>query len=95
MTALTRKGQKFMWTEACENSFLELKKRLTTAPVLRIPQGIIGFAIYCDTSKLGPGVVLMQDGKVIAYTSRQLKDYEKRNPTHDLELAAVVFALKI
>ena len=68
---------------------------LTTAPVLTIPQGTSGFAIYCDASKLGLGAVLMQHGKVIAYASRQLKDYEKRYPIHDLELAAVVFALKI
>ena len=69
MTALTRKGQKFMWTEACENSFQELKKRLTTAPVLTIPQGTTGFAIYCDASKLGLGAILIQHSKVIAYAS--------------------------
>ena len=95
MTTLTRKGQKFTSTEACESSFQQLKKRLTTAPVLTIPQGTAGFAIYCDASKLGLGAVLMQHGKVITYASHQLKDYEKRYPTHDLELAAVVFALKI
>ena len=70
MTALTQKGQKFMWTEACENSFQELKKRLTTALVLTIPQGTIGFAIYYDVSKLGLGAVLIQHGKVITYASR-------------------------
>ena len=86
MTALTRKGQKFMWIEACENSFQELNKRLTTALVLTIPQGITGFAIYSDASKLELRAVLMPYGKVIAYASRQLKDYEKKYPTHDLEL---------
>ena len=84
-----------MWTERCEESFQELKRRLTTAPVLTLPQGTEGFAIYCDASKSGLGAVLMQHGKVVAYASRQLKDYETRYPTHDLELAAVVFALKI
>ena len=95
LTALTRKGQKYVWTERCEESFQELKRRLTTAPVLTLPQGTEGFAIYCDASKSGLGAVLMQHGKVVAYASRQLKDYETRYPTHDLELAAVVFALKI
>ena len=95
LTLLTRKGHKFTWTEACEKSFQELKTRLTTAPVLTIPHGNNGFAIYCDASKHGLGAVLMQNGKVVAYASRQLKDYETRYPTHDLELAAVVFALKM
>ena len=89
LTLLTRKGHKFTWTEACEKSFQELKTRLTTAPVLTIPHGNNGFAIYCDASKHGLGVVLMQNGKVVAYASRQLKDYETRYPTHDLELAAL------
>ena len=78
LTALTRKGQKYVWTERCEESFQELKRRLTTAPVLTLPQGTEGFAIYCDASKLGLGAVLMQHGKVVAYASRQLKDYETR-----------------
>ena len=95
LTALTRKGQKYVWTEQCEESFQELKRRLTIAPVLTLPQGIEGFTIYCDASKSGLGAVLMQHGKVVAYASRQLKDYETRYPTHDIELAAVVFALKI
>jgi len=72
-----------------------LKKRLTSAPILVIPSGSEGFVIYSDASGLGLGAVLMQHGKVIAYASRQLKDYEKNYPTHDLELAVVVFALKI
>ena len=95
LTNLTRKGRKYEWTDACEKSFQELKKRLTTAPVLAIPEGNDGFVIYSDASKMGLGAVLMQNEKVIAYASRQLKDYEKNYPTHDLELAAVVFALKI
>ena len=72
-----------------------MKKRLTTALVLTIPQGGEKFTIYRDASHQGLGCVLMQDGKVIAYGSRQLKPHELNYPTHDLELAAIVFALKI
>ena len=86
---LTRKNVRFTWTEDCEKSFQELKKRLTTAHVLAIPSGNDGFMIYSDASKMGLGVVLMQHGRVITYASRQLKDYEKNYPTHDLELVAV------
>ena len=85
----------FKWTDACEKCFQELKKRLTSAPILSIPSGTGGFVVYSDASKNGLGCVLMQNGKVVAYASRQLKEYEKNYPTHDLELAAVVFALKI
>ncbi|KAL5540690.1 hypothetical protein UlMin_043342 [Ulmus minor] len=88
LTALTRKNHRFEWTEACEKSFQELKARLVSAPILTIPNGIDEFIIYSDASKMGLGAVLMQNGKVIAYASRQLKDYEKNYPTHDLELAA-------
>lgn len=95
LTKLTRKSTKFEWTDACEQSFQELKKRLTSAPILSIPSGTGNFVVYSDASKNGLGSVLMQNGKVIAYASRQLKEYEKNYPTHDLELAAVVFALKI
>ena len=86
---------KIVWSEACERSFQELKKRLVTAPVLSLPFGTDNFIIYSDASKEGLGCVLMQEGKVIAYASRQLKTHEQNYPTHDLELAAVVFALKI
>ncbi|XP_073137715.1 uncharacterized protein [Henckelia pumila] len=79
----------------CEKSFLVLKKKLMTSPVLAIPEGIGRFVIYTDASKSGLGAVLMQDGKIIAYASRQLKIHEKNYPTHDLELAVVVFALKL
>ena len=71
-----------------------MKKRLTTASVLTILQVSTGFAIYCDASKFGLGAVLMQHGKVVAYAIRQLKDYESRYATHDMELAAIMFALK-
>ena len=95
LTKLTRKEEKFIWSEACQNSFDELKQRLTTAPVLTLPSGSEGFTVYCDASKQGLGCVLMQHDRVIAYASRQLKKHEVNYPTHDLELAAVVFALRI
>ena len=95
LTNLTRKATKFIWTAECEESFQELKSRLSKAPVLSLPDDNGGLVVYSDASHRGLGCVLMQRGKVIAYASRQLKDYEKRYPTHDLELAAVVFALKI
>ena len=95
LTRLTRKGIKFVWSEACQRSFDELRQRLTSAPILALPVMGEGFVIYSDASHSGLGCVLMQHGRVIAYASRQLKDYEKNYPTHDLELAAVVFALKL
>nr|GFC04420.1 putative reverse transcriptase domain-containing protein [Tanacetum cinerariifolium] len=88
-------GLAVVWNEEREKSFEELKQRLVSAPVLTLPSGSGGFQIYSDASKKGLGCVLMQHGKVIAYASRQLKPYELNYPTHDLELAAVVFALKI
>ena len=95
LSRLTQKKVKFQWSDECEKSFQELKTRLTTAPVLTLPDGTDGFVVYCDASMIGLGCVLMQKGKVIAYTSRQLKVHEKNYPAHDLELAAVVFALKL
>src|SRR5512136_2028050 len=95
MTRLLQKDVKYKWSEDCERSFQELKKRLVTAPVLILPDSRKGFQVYCDASRLGLGCVLMQDGKVVAYASRQLRPHEKNYPTHDLELAAVVHALKI
>ena len=95
LTQLTRKDQPFAWTDRCEESFRELKLRLTSAPVLIIPDVSKPFEVYCDASHQGLGCVLMQERKVVAYASRQLKIHEKNYPTHDLELAAVVFALKI
>ena len=95
MTKLTQKKAKFVWSDECEESFQTLKERLVSAPILSLPDGLEGFVVYCDASRIGLGCVLMQSGKVIAYASRQLKVHEKNYPTHDLELAAVVFALKI
>ena len=95
MTNLLQKKAKFIWTDKCQESFEEIKKRLTTAPVLAQPNGTLGFIVYSDASKMGLGCVLMQNERVIAYASRQLRQYEQNYPTHDLELAAVVHALKI
>ena len=92
LTLLTRKKVKFQWSKECEQSFQELKKHLIIAPILALPEGLV---VYSDASKMGLGCVLMQHGKVIAYVLRQLKDYENNYPTHDLELAATVFVLKI
>jgi hypothetical protein len=94
LTQLLKKDKMFEWTEKCEQSFQELKKRLVSAPILTMPDITKSFDVYCDASKLGLGSVLMQDGKVIAYLSRQLCPHELNYPTHDLELAAVVYALK-
>ena len=95
LTKLTKKNMKFVWGDDCEQSFQELKRRLTSAPILTIPSGSEGFVVYTDASRKGLGCVLMQEGRVIAYASRQLKGYELNYPTHDLELAAIIFALKI
>ncbi|VVA41320.1 PREDICTED: retrotransposon, partial [Prunus dulcis] len=95
LTRLTRKGVKFEWSDECEKSFNELKTRLTTASVLALLDDSGNFVIYSDASQQGLGCVLMQHGRVIAYASRQLKKHELNYPVHDLELAAIVFALKI
>ena len=94
-TTLTKKKAKFEWTKACEKIFQDLKDRLTSAPVLTLPKCGENYTVYCDASRVGLGCVLMQEGKVIAYASRQLKVHEKNYPTYDLELADVVFALNL
>ena len=91
---LTRKGVKFEWTDRCEGSFQTLKEKLTSALVLTLPEGNKGFEVYSDASYQGLGCVLMQHKRVVAYASRQLKKHELNYPTYDLELAAVIFALK-
>ncbi|KAI3824596.1 hypothetical protein L1987_06060 [Smallanthus sonchifolius] len=95
LTKLTRNNSKYEWNTDQENAFQTLKEKLTQAPVLALPEGVEDFVVYSDASKLGLSCVLMQRGKVIAYASRQLKTHEVNYPTHDLELAAVLFALKI
>src|SRR3954466_15311483 len=94
MTQLLKKDKKLEWTNKCEVSFQELKKRLISAPILIMPDIRKPFDVYCDASKIGLGCVLMQEGKVISYLSRKLKQHEQNYPTHDLELASVVLALK-
>ena len=95
LTRLTQKKVEFKWTDACEESFQKLKECLISAPILALPTSGGGYVVYCDASRVGLGGVLMQHGKVIAYASRQLKRHEQNYPTHDLEMAAVIFALKI
>ena len=94
-TTLTKKNTRYVWIYEFDHSFQELKKRLVTALVLALPTESDNFVVYSDTFKKGIGCMLMQNGNVIAYASRQLKPYEQNYPTQDLELAAVVFALKI
>ncbi|GJS02332.1 putative reverse transcriptase domain-containing protein [Tanacetum coccineum] len=95
MTKLTQKKVKFEWGDKQEAAFQLLKQKLCSAPILALPEGSEDFIAYCDASKKGLGAVLMQREKVISYASRQLKIHEKNYTTHDLELGAVVFALKI
>ena len=95
MTRLTRNEVKFVWDDSCKRAFQELKRRLTSSPILIVRERGQRYTVYCDASKDGLGCVLMQSGKVVAYGSRQLKNYKKNYPMHDMELAAVVFALNI
>jgi ribonuclease HI len=95
MTELLKKGVKFSWDQKCEEAFHTLRAHLTIAPVLAQPDVSKPFDIYCDASGIGLGCVLMQDNQVITYASRALRTHEENYPTHDLELAAVIHALKI
>ena len=95
MTQLTGKDVRFAWTEDCEKCFMALKDMLTRALVLVQLEADQPYVVYTDASITGLGCVLTQHGKVIAYASRQLRKHEGNYPTHDLEMAAVVFALKI
>ncbi|GJW81542.1 putative reverse transcriptase domain-containing protein, partial [Tanacetum coccineum] len=93
-TSLTQKNKKYEWGAEQEEAFQTLKDNLCNALILSLPDGIEDFVVYCDASNQGLGCVLMQRGKVIGYASRQLKIHEKNYTTHDLELGAVMFALK-
>ena len=95
MTRLTRNKVNFDWGDQCEEAFQELKRRLTSAPILIVPDRGQGYTVYCDASRARLGCVLMQSGKVVAYGSRKLKNHERNCPIHDMELVVVVFALKI
>nr|CAD39388.2 OSJNBb0016B03.9 [Oryza sativa Japonica Group] len=89
MTQLLMKEEKFVWSPQCEKAFKTLKEKLVSSPVLILPDTRKDFMVYCDASRQGLGCVLMQDGHVVAYASRQLRPHEGNYPTHDLELAAV------
>ena len=95
MTRFTRNEVKFDWDDRCEEAFQELKRMLTSTPILIVLERGQGYTVYCDASKAGLGCVLMQFRRVVAYGSCQLKNHEQNYPTNDIELAAVVFALKI
>jgi hypothetical protein len=95
MTELLKKGAKFEWGQKCEDAFHILREHLTTSPVLAQPDNNKPFDVYCDASGTGLVCVLMQDNRVIAYASRALRPHEQNFPTHDLELAAMVHALKM
>ncbi|GJR68389.1 putative reverse transcriptase domain-containing protein [Tanacetum coccineum] len=95
MTKLTQKNVKFDWGQKEEASFQLIKQKMCSAPILALPKGSENSIVYCDASHKGLGVVLMQNEKVIAYASQQLKIHEKNYTTHNLELGAVVFALKM
>ncbi|GJX69147.1 putative reverse transcriptase domain-containing protein [Tanacetum coccineum] len=95
LTELTQKNKKYIWGEDQESSFQLLKQKLYEALILALPEGNNNFVVYCDVSHQGLGAVLMQQEKVIAYASRQLKPDEENYTTHDLGLGAVVFVLKI
>ncbi|GKE04103.1 putative reverse transcriptase domain-containing protein [Tanacetum coccineum] len=95
LTKLTQKDKKYEWGREEEEAFQTLKQKLCSAPILALPEGTEYFMVYCDASRKGYGAVLMQREKVIAYASRQLKNHEENYTTHDLELGAVVFALRL
>jgi hypothetical protein len=95
MIELLKKGVKFVWSEACDKAFQKLREHLTAAPMLAQPDNSKPYEVYCDASGTGLGCVLMQENQVIAYASRAVRPPEKYYPTHDLELAAVVHALKM
>eukprot|EP00253_Pinus_taeda_P008047 PITA_08047 len=95
ITSLQKKGKSFQWTPNCQKSFEQLKHLLTTAPILCIADPNKDYVVCTDASKEGLGGVLMQEGRVIAYESRKLKEHEQRYSAYDLELAAVIHALKM
>jgi hypothetical protein len=95
MMKVLEKNKAFEWTKECQASFEELKKRLTSSPVLVLSDLTKKFDIYRDASRQGLGCVLMQEVQVVCYASRKLRKHEENYPTHDLELATVVHALKI
>jgi hypothetical protein len=94
ITELLKKGNRYVWSDACDEAFRNLKKLLTTSRVLAQPDIANLFKVYCDASRTGFRGVLMQEGRVISYSSRQLRHHEVHFPTHDVGLAVVVMALR-
>jgi hypothetical protein len=91
---LLKNGTNYVWSNACDEAFKNLKKLLTTSPVLAQPNTAKSIDVYCDASGSSLGGVLMQEDRVISYSSRKLRRHEEHYPTHDLELAVVVMALR-
>jgi hypothetical protein len=94
ITDLLKKEEKFVWNVERNEAFQTLKKLLSTSPVLAQPNIAKSFDVYCDASGTGLGYVLMQEGRMVAYSSCQLRPHKEHYPTHDLELAAVFHALR-
>jgi hypothetical protein len=92
---LQKKKKKFVWTKKCVEAFRRLKELLTMTPILKVPDVDADFWVCTDASKEGLGGVLMQEGRVIAYISRKLRRHEEKYTTHDLELLAIIYALKV
>jgi hypothetical protein len=95
ITSLLRKGEKFKWTNECDQAFSKLKTMFDLTPILKVPDMDRSFIVCTDASKEGLGAILSQDGRVIAYASRKLRLHEEIYATHDLELAAIVHALRL
>jgi hypothetical protein len=95
ITELQKKNKKFVWTEKCVEAFRRLKELLMTTSILKVPDMDEDFLVCTDASKEGLGRVLMQDGRVIAYISRKLRKHEENYAMHDLELLAIVYALRV
>jgi hypothetical protein len=95
ITTLQHKGVRYEWTEECDSALIELKRLLTSVPILRVSDMEKDFTVCMDASKQGLGSALMQNGGMIAYASRKLKKHEEIYTTHDLELAVVMLALKL
>ena len=95
ITSLQKKGKKFVWDHKCEDKFNKLRELLTTAPILKTTDPKKDFVVCTDACNEGLGGVLTQEGHAIAYESRKLKTHEKNYATYDLELAAIIHALKM
>ena len=95
MMKLQKKNKKFVWTEKCIEAFWRLKELLTTTPILNVSDMDADFLVCTNTSKEGLGGVLLQEGQVITYISRKLRRHEENYAMHDLELLAIVYALKV